>query len=397
MDAALRSARHDARLLSNHLKRALGKGNDIVSESVARTATTLLLAQGDTRGDLDTKKALQLSRLAPPPPGPGTDRSTAPQDATGNAMDVEGDWKADAAVGSVGGDLLPSCPDGQLDATRATFSQEVVGLGVTETHSAAADRTLGGSSGDASANPVVDRRRLIAILAAEEWISAMASHLGSADPMTSLRSLLLTGHPSSAWFPRGGSGVSGGHQSQLSGMGSPSMELCESFATDEVLTNATAKTTHPNERAAEGLPHLGGDSHSNQGKGRPALRKQRRPRSAEDSLLSSSKSEPWENSAADKPATRTVQGEAGSLGFPEELNHGRKKRSRKGETADQSEEVAELGRAESCPDGVERSGLARSSSFTTSQRQEMTAPEAAVTGNASYFSLPKLKASRLSW
>lgn len=377
MNAALHSARHDARLLSNHLKRSFGKGNELLSESEARNATTFLLAQADTHGDLDTEKALRLSRLTPPP---ATARSTS-QDATGNAMDVEGGGNTDAAVGTVGGETLQSSHGGQLDSALAAPSHEMVGRSEGKPHSAVANTTLKGGCEPGSADSVVDRQRLIALLAAEERISAMASHLGSADPMTHLRSLLLPEQAlSGTWSSRSAAEVPWVHQSsQLRGMGSLSVVLGESSAANETLANATATATHPTGNGTDGLPHLSGDPHSSGGKGKPAQRKKRRSRSAENFLLSSGKSEPWDDSVA------------------EESTHSRKKRNREVEVAGHSPEVEGLGWAGLSLADVPQSGLARSSSFTTSHPEEMTMPEAGVTGSSSYCSLPKLKASRISW
>lgn len=376
MEAALRSARHDARLLGNHLKRSLGKGDEPLPESTARTATKLLLGQDDTHSNLDTEKALQLSRLAP---RSATACSTV-QYAAGNTMDVEGDGNTDAAVGSIGAETLPSGPGGQLDSTRAAPSHEVVGVNDESNHVAAASTTLEGGRAPASAAPVVDRRRLIAILAAEERTSAMANHLGSANPMTHLRSLLLPEQASSApWFSRSCTGAPAGHRSQFGSMGSSSMVVCESAAAGEVLTNATATTNQPSEKSTGGLPRLSLDAQLGRGQGKPAQRKQWRSRSAEDYLLVNSKSDGWDDY------------------FAEESNHGRKKRSREGEIADHSEESSGLGRVKSFQDDFARPRLARSSSISSNQPQKMTGPEAGVTGNSSFCSLPRLKASRLSW
>eukprot|EP00903_Cladosiphon_okamuranus_P009886 g9390.t1 len=386
MDAALRSAHHDARLLSNHLKRSLGKGNETLSESAARAATTFLLAQGDTHGDLDTEKALRLSRVVPPP---ATARGT-PQDTSCDAMDVEGDKNTDAAAaGNIRGETLRLTPGEQHDSTITASSQTMSGISNAENSGEATtmDGSLaGGGHGPSRDNTssVVNRRRLIAVLAAEERISAMASHLGSADPMTHLRSLLLPEQASSTnWFSRGPAGVPGEDQPQLKSMRSLSVVLCESSAGDEGLKSAAAAAVYPSERVTDGLPRLGGDGFSglggevypSGGQGKPAQRKQRRSRSAEDNLVSSSQSGPWDNCVAD------------------ELIHVRKKRSREGGVANHGEELLGPG---SFMDDVPQSGLARSRSFGTDQRQGMMAPEAAVTENWSFCSLPKLKVSRRS-
>lgn len=398
MDVALRSARYDARLLSNHLKRALGKGNELVPESAARAAANSLLAQGDTRGNADTEKALRLSRLAPPPPSSAAARST-PQDSAGTAMDVEGDGETDATVGGVGVENPPPTPPTQLDSTRAASPQEVVDLGDAENESeAAGNKILKGGHEPASANSVVDQRRLIAILEAEERISAMAKHLGSADPMTGLRSILLPEQPASAsWFSRSASAaVSGRHPSQFRDMGSPVMVLRESSAADDARADATSAVTLRGEKGTKEFPQLGDEPQSSRGNETPALRKQRRSRSVEDSLLSSTM-ESWEDCPAGTSGTRVVQGGAGSLSVAVGLsNHGRKKRSRESEAADEFEELARLGRAGPFLDRRSRSELARSISFTSDQRQGMTAPEAGVTGSSSYCSLPQLKTSTLN-
>lgn len=378
MDAALRSARHDARLLGNHLKRSLGKGNEPLPESAARAITTSLLAREATHGDLDMDRALRLSRLAPPC---ATARSIA-QDATGTAMDVEGDGGTDAAVGSIGADTLPSGPGGQADSPRAAPSHDMVGVTDEPHHVAEMGTTLqGGKSPGSADSSVVDRTRLIAILAAEERISAMANHLGSADPMSHLRASLLPEQeysvPSFFWSA---TEAPTGDRSHLRDMiESSSMGLCESSAVDEVPANNQATTNHPSEKGPGALPHLSLDSQPSRGQGKPAQRKQRRSRSAEDAVLFSSKSEPWDDS------------------FVGETNHGRKKRSRESEVAGHGEETPGLGRARSSRDDFSRPGLVRSSSLSSNQPQHMTAPEASVTTTSSFCSLPKLKTSRLNW
>lgn len=380
MDAALRSARHDARLLSNHLKRALGKENQYLPESAARNVTTSLLAQGDTHGDLDTEKALRLSRIASSPLSSARAHGIK-QDATRNDMDVEGDGNTESAAGSYGGEPLPSSHGGgQVDFTGVASPQEVVGVGDAKNTNATAARLREGGDEPSNAGSVVNPRRLIAILEAEERISAMANHLGSVDAMINLRSVMLPEQPSSiSWLSRGVAGFPAGHQPQCRDMSSQSMVLCDSLAYGEAVANLTATATHPSKKGTEGFPLLSGDSNPSQGNGEPAQRKQRRSRSAEDYIPTRSTTEPWDGCVAG------------------ESKHGRKKRSREGETADQSEDLVGLGLAESCLNDGERPGLGRSSSFTTIQQQETLAPQAGVNGSSSFCSLPKLKASRLNW
>lgn len=77
--------------------------------------------------------------------------------------------------------------------------------------------------------------------------------------------------------------------------------------------------------------------------------------------------------------------------------HGRRKRSRAGEFADESGEGRDTERAGRNPEGSTRSGMVRSGSFTIGQRQKTMTGAASGLGSSSFCSLPKLKASKLSW
>ncbi len=401
MNAALRSARHDARLLRTHLKRALGKGEGRLPENTARAATVLCLAQGDTHGDLDTEKALRLSRLAPPP-------STSPIDCRPvqhtalSGMDVEGDYEASAAAGGVWSEPVTSIPaemsveqEGALP--RTTASSE---FNDGKASGSAKDRALDERHGTASCTKsragetrAVDRSRLIAILAAEERISAMANHLGSADPtMNSLSVLLLGRQPPRAYRPHDTLWGFGGVQSQEEGTTSPVVHH-ESLAVVAGEDALTAQEAQSGAKPSGGLPRLRGElSHNHR-------ESQRRSRSAEDALPSNTSSAEQRDRTSLASPGRVVEGKAADPASVNGFVHGGRKRSRAEEFPDESGERRDIEKAGRIPEGgTTRSGLVRSGSFTIGQRQQTTAGAArGGVVSSSSCSLPKLKASKLSW
>lgn len=227
MEAALRSASHDARLLSNRLERALGNRRGPLPVNAARAVTASLLAEGATQGDLDADTILlRLSDKSVL--FDGLKRSSSGGGGQGTAIRADGDGDAGAETviytgasssGSVGArtssdDKQPVAPglnQEEVDRTGAPRSGPVVAGAqavtpalpqeVEENHMGGDDtmnhaggiRYSGSGSGSgrgstdedarAAAVVVVDRSRLISMFAAKERLCAMANHLGSAEPI----------------------------------------------------------------------------------------------------------------------------------------------------------------------------------------------------------------------
>lgn len=402
MDAALRSAHHDSRLLSTHLKRALGKGEGGLPESAARAATALCLAQGDTHGDLDAETALRLCRPTSPPPSSPKGGKNPAKGAALSAMEVENHGEAHAAAVNRGSEALPSNlaevsaeKEGQLPRMTASGGCNAGNVFSSATDAPVAleeGRETGGcGKGNAGEKRLVDRSRLIAVLAAEERISAMANHLGSADPtMDSLSLLLLGRRPPNVPRPLDAIELFEEAQWQNEGMTS-TMVHRESSAIGNGVN--TLQKTAPEAGAAKSagtLPRIRGESFQNN------RASQRCARSAEDAQPSNTSTEAWDDAAVASPARITVDDGGGPV-FANEFTHGRRKRSRAGEPADKRVEGRDVENAGHIPEGSGRSGLVRSGSYTTGQRQQTTAGTTNGMSSSSYCSLPKLKTSKLSW
>lgn len=449
MEAALRSAGHDARLLRSHLQHALGQGGELLSERTARTATACLLSQGETHCDLDTETALQQSRLTrPTPPSCANGPSLLKRDPlTGTAMDVERVCEEPhAPVSGDGGTALPSSlGEGPAAAAPAGTGspQNVLGLGKESQRvhnsdednnrtrgdavggggheEAANDIKVGGSSDDANENnvAVVDRGRLIALLAAEARINAMANHLGSAETTTYLRSLLLVARPSSSGGPssppprpsgswnlrnNGSQQQQQPRQFEAELSASPAMVMRQ-LPTAEGLVEEVSAVRPPTAVTVGKFPRLSGDSSSadttRRRDGGPALQGNQHRSQSADNLFSSAADQAgssWRGPGIAEAAAVSggMLGGGGDSGTQLRYNNqGRKKRSRGGEETNQSREGGGGGALEN---EEELCGLSRSASFAMGQRHHMTAPMASTNeGGPSHFSLPKLNASRLSW
>lgn len=162
MEEALRSAERETRLLRARLGQVLGC--DVVggplSINAARAATDFVLAETSAHRDIDKDTALLRSTATLLPLASPVDSPTAAPKHSGDGMEVDDDDEVVVTVVN-GGDAT---------ATKVT----------TATHL----RRLPGSGKEAETNLVVDHTRLLSILAAENRLSAMADHLGSAEPIT---------------------------------------------------------------------------------------------------------------------------------------------------------------------------------------------------------------------
>ncbi|CAM9772193.1 unnamed protein product [Laminaria digitata] len=282
MEAALRSASHDARLLSNRLERALGKGaGGPLSVNAARVATTSLLAEGATKGDLDADDMLvRLSGTSTLSSDDASKRISS-GGGKGTAMDVDADDAERLVFAGEGGSGSVAARDnastGQAAAPALPTEGNHAGplsIGSIVAISAQAATPAFEESRVAVAVVAVDRSRLIAMLAAEERLCAMANHLGSAESIDT-SSWLSPKKPSKSQ-----------RKSRVLPFAPPA-SASTSPATQEATRRTAATTLH---NATAGFPHsndvntVGGFPHSNVvvaagGRGKAG---KRRAKSAED-------------------------------------------------------------------------------------------------------------------
>ncbi|CAM9237212.1 unnamed protein product [Ectocarpus sp. 6 AP-2014] len=376
--AALKLASHDARLLRTNLKYALGNVEGLLPERAARSAVDSVVARGDTHGDLDTETALRLSRAVAL--SLGSDEGCAKSAGTRKERNPES--------GCMAVDARCSSPDTKhFDASPssggAASPQGGVGLDVDESNHVLPDDdesiclkqpTRNHPNSSDGEKRVVDRQRLIVVLAAEERINAMASHLGSAHTMTNLLSLLLPA------------------KGQLDGPVAP--DLSEEPMNRSLSTVAKQREAH----TTGGIPIPSHDLSGPRETGRSWLGTQGRAHSAEDTLLHPKQDDTWRNSVVAAPFRKRA-GDGGRGGGvtsdAEGDNHCRKKRSKRGEKGDTGAEKEQQGVAYRAGDNG-RSRLRKSSSFAEGQRHHAETFEASAVETPSRCSLPKLKTSSVS-
>ncbi|CAM9235323.1 unnamed protein product, partial [Hapterophycus canaliculatus] len=236
---------------------------------------------------------------------------------------------------------------------------------------------------------VVDRKRLIAILAAEERIGAMANHLGPADPTKDLRSLLLQARRSSS-VPMclGVRGRDQPHSQTGITATAPIAMLGKTRATSECrwLSNDSPLTRE-------------------NGNGLAWPRKQRRTQSAEDNLRcdnQNTQGDPFTTAAA-KGTTRGAGSErseesegrgrqGGGLLDAEGCKYGRNKRCRR-----EDWEAGKDWEGVGCVLGDNaQTGLGKPDPTSTDEANQNAVPDVNGLVAPSPCSLPKLKASKLS-
>ncbi|CAM9827528.1 unnamed protein product, partial [Ectocarpus sp. 12 AP-2014] len=375
MRAALNLASHDARLLRTNLKYALGSAEGLLPERAARAAVDSLVARGDTHGDLDTETALRLCRaVAPSPDSPeGRAKSTG----TRQEMNPEsGCITVDARCSSPDKNRFGASPS----SGGAASPQGGVCLDVEETNHVLPDDDENiylkqptrkhPNSGDGEKR-VVDRQRLIVVLAAEERINAMASHLGSLHAMTNLSSLLVPA------------------KGQLDG------SLAPGLSGEPENRSWTTATKQREAHTTGGIPDPSHDFSVPREDGRSWLGTQGRAHSAEDTLSHPKEDGNWRNPVAAASFRKRAGGGGrggGDTSDAEGDNHCRKKRSKRGEKGSIGAEKEQQGVAYRAGDN-ERSRLQKSSSFAEGQRHQAETIEAGVVDTPSRCSLPKLKAS----
>lgn len=385
MRAALNLASHDARLLRTNLKYALGNAEGLLPERAARAAVDSLVARGGTHGDLDTETALRLSRAG----APSLDSAEGRAKSAGTRKErnpESGCMPVDAGCSSPDANLLDASPSNAGTAS----PQGGVGLDADKRNQVLPDddETVRLEE-DTCSNPncgegekrVVDRQRLIVALAAEERINAMASHLGSAHPMTNFHSLLLPGKRSLDRQPAPGLSEDGRLPVPEPGSGT-------------MATAAKQREAH----TTGGIPSPSHDFSVPRENGSSWQGTQARAHSAEDALSHANEDGTQIGSVA-AASFRKRAGGAGRGGGDTVVAEGdnlcRKKRSKRGERGDTGAEMEQEGVAYRAGDNG-RSRLRKSSSFAEGQRHQTETLEASAVGNPSRCSLPKLKASSVS-
>lgn len=390
MDAALRLARHDARLLSNHLENVMGDDEEPMSTKAARSAMAALQAQGDARGDIEIKTALCLSGPVPPTLGCAADGS-AENKSIESMVDVETD-----------GEGSPLLDSSHLERSAA---KEGAALNLKGKILRDSDRRkpcldndkmrdkVPEVSSDDEDDRVVDRRRLISILAAEERIGAMANHLGPADPTNNLRSLLLQARRSSSvpiCLDVKGRDPALAENTMCVMNGKHRSVSAEAYSTPA--QTATLRET----RATPRFPRLSSDS-SPARRNAPALpEKQRRTQSVDDDMLCTNQDTGVDSSTAaiengSRPGVRGRGEQGGSSIDMEGCKYGRKKRCRRGdwETGSDWEDVGRVFRENSQP-GESTLGF-----VAVDETNQQAVPEAGGIVAPLSCSLPQLKASKL--
>ena len=172
MEAALRRTSHATRLLCSRLNRAMGNGSNMVSRNAARSATSFILTDGATHGDLDLEKAILLSSSAPYAVFSGglsvvqQENSAGGADVNGNAMDG---CKQAAETPSISEGKPGEVTTGTNGEGESVLCEKRLKLTREK------NRNHDNQWDD---QPVVDRERLITILTAQERVNAMANHLG---------------------------------------------------------------------------------------------------------------------------------------------------------------------------------------------------------------------------
>ncbi|CAM9617167.1 unnamed protein product [Ectocarpus sp. 13 AM-2016] len=378
MRAALNLASHDARLLRTNLKYALGNAEGLLPERAARAAVDSLVARGDTHGDLDTETALRLSRAVAPSPDSAEGR--AKSTGTRQEMNPESEYMAvDARCSPHDKNRFGASPS----SGGAASPQGGVGLDVDETNHVLPDDdeniylkqpTRKNPNSCDGEKRVVDRQRLIIVLAAEERINAMASHLGSLHAMTNLFSLLVPA------------------KGQLDG------PLAPDLSGEPENRSWTTATKQREAHSTGGIPNASYNFSVAREDGRSWLGTQGRAYSAEDTLLHPREDDPWRNSVATASFRKRAGGEGSGGGDTfdaESDNHCRNKRSKRGENGNTSAEKEQQGVAYRVGDN-ERSRLRKSSSSAEGHRHQVETFEASALDTPSRCSLPKLKASSVS-
>ncbi|CAM9311668.1 unnamed protein product [Scytosiphon promiscuus] len=371
MDAALRLARYDTQLLTKQLQRCLGSDEGPIPIKAARVAVDAHQARGGAGGDLDMIDGRCLSR--PVLRALGFEHGANPEQEPAETMTKIDCHKDALPVAGEPGESNQASGLLESSAAKVTASLRQEMGSNKERHRIASsenDETHGEvpeTSSEEDESGVVDRKRLISALAAEERIRAMANHLGPADPTNDSRSLVLQARRSF----------------------STPIRLAEA----EAATNLTAMDRHA--QAISALPRLGNGSTRTRHNGPTWTGKQRRVQSAEHPLLRSDQDDvfgPFLTAATNQTApTGGRRDRGGGFTDAEGRKDGRKKRCRGDwETGrDWAGGVSTLSQDA-------RSGVSGPDVVTVHRANQDEVPDASGAVARLSCSLPKLKASKLS-
>lgn len=163
-------ATHETSLLRTRLDRILGEDATRLSKNDARRAMSFILAEGSSHSDVDREKTILLSSSVPSSPKIGDDPLPEPEETRDCSMDVD-----DFAVGG-GHQAAVASPPSENLLERNT--QEAIQS--SKRHELACE-DYRHHDNQLDDQPVVDRKRLVEIITAEERINIMVNHLGSSD------------------------------------------------------------------------------------------------------------------------------------------------------------------------------------------------------------------------
>lgn len=166
MEAALFRAAHETNLLRTRLDRILGKDATRLSKNDARRAILFVLAEGSGHSGVDREKTISLlSSSLSSSPKLGDDPLPETEQTRDGSMDVD--------HGTVGGANQAVVASPRSENLLKRNTQE----GIQSSKLACEDYRL--HDNQLEDQPMVDRKRLVDILAAEERVNIMVNHLGS--------------------------------------------------------------------------------------------------------------------------------------------------------------------------------------------------------------------------
>lgn len=165
MEAALFRAAHDTNLLRTRLDRILGENATRLSKNDAQRAILFILAEGSGHRDMDLEKTILLG-------------SSVATSSFKISHEETSDCSMDVDNGAVGEGSQASVASPPSENLRERDTQERLDSRKCLEQACKDDRLHDNQLDD---HPMVDRKRLVEILTAEERVNIMVNHLGSSD------------------------------------------------------------------------------------------------------------------------------------------------------------------------------------------------------------------------